>query len=833
MRLHRSTIAWLGVFRTPVTLDLDALAPARFIAITGPNGGGKSTLCELAILGALFRRTASRGDMADLATARGAYVESEFTAPDGLRFRLKQSADAETGNGASLLTDVHGAPLLDASGVSINPAASRKVHDAWAKAYLPDPAVLLASQFAAQEPSRALGGKGTAGLLTMSDTERRSVVLRAQGAERYDRMHERGRERLRDVTAALVRVGASIEAEVALGGTATAASDDLTKCRANLANAEAEAQAATEETNDARAKVGVHLAAVAAAEDLRKKHDAAHGRHAAAVARVADLDQRLSNNRQALDDADRIRAAVAREAALDAEIEDTRGRIDRSLSEALAARTRAGQEAEALRVASAALDAVERHQREVAARLVDRADVVAAAEVIAGLREAAERTNDAYKLAAQAYESARDAASNRSDVRIDGLRGGLATLADQAAGRLVEPAHVFATKVLAADDALCADASPAVEALRLDVERTRAASYGAAEAYRLKYPTAARLPDIRAAEMELNRIDVDLTAARVAAGIVRIRSVSAQSDVDRAETAITAERNRLAGLEHESPAVHSLARRAVVLAVAEARIAELQVQIDEARVEVASAKRDLEALDPLQALAEAPDHVGLDRLEQASQAAAEIVAKARVAVAVAEDSLRRAEACKERVVSLQEVRQRHEADSADWTFLTQGMRLVQADLADSAGPQLAAVANDLLRASVGSRWTLHVQTTREGSRGQTIEGYGLRIIDAETGREGDASTYSPGERAILGAAIADAVSTLAAKHAKLRDMTLVRDEVDAPLSASRAAGWLEMTRLTMDLTGASQCLIITHNPHVIAGCDVVLAVNDGALEVVR
>lgn len=235
MRLHQTTIAWLGAIHQPVTLDLDALGTARLIAITGANGAGKSTLCELAILGALYRRTASRGDLADLATGRGAYVASTFTGPDGRRFGVRQTVDAETGLGSSLLTGMDGNPLTDAAGGIINGAASRKVHDAWAKAHLPDPAVVLASQFAAQEPSRSLGGKGTAGLLTMTDTDRRAVVLRAMGAEHYDRIHERGRERLRVAVESLTRVQAALEAARGLGGPVAAAQAALATAKAEAA----------------------------------------------------------------------------------------------------------------------------------------------------------------------------------------------------------------------------------------------------------------------------------------------------------------------------------------------------------------------------------------------------------------------------------------------------------------------------------------------------------------------------------------------------------------------------------------------------------------------
>jgi exonuclease SbcC len=468
------------------------------------------------------------------------------------------------------------------------------------------------------------------------------------------------------------------------------------------------------------------------------------------------------------------------------------------------------------------------------ARLADRDAVIAAAARIDHLRAEADRLLAEYKAAAAATNHAREAAGTVTERRIGGLRDGLGVLACPTDDRLLVPEHLYARRVLDTDARMAHEAIslPAhVAALHEAEERLQADAQRAADAYRTTYPLAARLDAIRAAEADVAQGETEQATAISAYKSATEAHEEAVKAVARVGDRRSAHAQKEAAAQRRRAELTELARRAPMLDVAEARIAEIEGQLAEARTDLATAAAARAELPPMPALEPIADADQFDAYEREANEADAALSAARTSVALAEDALQRAEMAHARVVTFQSARAAAEEAVADWTFLLQGLRHVQADLADSAGPELAAVANDLLRASVGSRWTLAVKTTREGGKGQPIEGYSLRIFDAEVGREGDASTYSPGERAILGAAVADAVATLAAKRARLREMTLVRDEVDAPLSAEMAAAWVAMTRRTMEMTGAAHCLIVTHNPIVIAACDVALVVKDGAIEI--
>jgi exonuclease SbcC len=206
---------------------------------------------------------------------------------------------------------------------------------------------------------------------------------------------------------------------------------------------------------------------------------------------------------------------------------------------------------------------------------------------------------------------------------------------------------------------------------------------------------------------------------------------------------------------------------------------------------------------------------------------------AHASVAVALAAVRQAEDSQRRIEAMEANRVAADSEVADWLLLVEGIKGVQADLADSAGPELSAIANDLLRTCYGPRWTFKVSTVHEGSKGQSVEGYDLLVTDSHNGREGDGSTYSPGERALLSAALADAVATLACRQAGLVGVgiTLVRDECDAPLDEEKAMAWLAMVRRTAELCGASRTLIITHRVAVRDACDMILAVENGVVTV--
>jgi DNA repair exonuclease SbcCD ATPase subunit len=287
MRLETAKIHGFGTFRD-LFVDLTKLA-GPLVAVTGPNGAGKSTFLELALPGACYRKTPTRGSLGDLANARDASLEVRL-AHGGATYTLRHLVDSKNGNGDSVA-------LLDGSDKPLNADAKKKTFDEWAKVALPAPEILFAAMFAPQ---------GAGGFLAMDPGPRKGVLLRVLGVERLELLAERARKHAAAAKAELTTVEARVADEVLRSGdvptsenslyaarkAATETAEALAKARADLADVEAAARLA-EENERGRA-------------DVEAARDRLKGARETADGKVRDLEGRIANNRAVLADADSI-----------------------------------------------------------------------------------------------------------------------------------------------------------------------------------------------------------------------------------------------------------------------------------------------------------------------------------------------------------------------------------------------------------------------------------------------------------------------------------------------------------------------------------------------
>lgn len=834
MRLRNFTICNMGTVKGTVTVDVDGL-PGKLTAIWGPNGSGKTTVIELATQGALYRDTASRGSIADLATSRTSFVQSQFCGAHGLEFVVRQSYDAERRKAASLLLGLDGRPLRDAHGRDYLVGTGVDEYDAWARVHLAAPAVTLASTILAQEPSRKLGGKGAQGLLTMSAPDRRDVVLRALGAEVLDRRAELARDRAKEARAALDRLAeriaeetrreASVEdAEAALDDAKQAARDAMdaaTRAQEALASAQQDAAAAQQQADAAREAVTVRADLEAALSTTNTA--------------IADLERRAENNRKILADAVKIRTGAARCKELEGVLVTLRRELAALAEERSAAAMIEMSATKDLEAARKARQVAQQASRDAAARLADSDAVERAVDALPAAYDTMASAVAAHEAAIKDLAARQQRHLTRVETRIGGLREGLDLIANLQC-EACEP-HEQAAGTLADDDKQVADAAGApglLDAARKALTVLEAARSRAQKEYDALERIANRGPELaKAAEQDHAARAVVVAAEqevlRAIAALEVAKEEPARVGVLHATTA-AAEANAATEYARLEP----ILRWVAPLEAAAARIAEIDPQIDAARAEaerMATALRELPVNAPLGDVNAARQAVTTNNA--LAHRAGLFVQSAQTQAAIAEATLGRAVESRARVQAWQVEQTTVQEQVSDWTLLAEGVREVQADLADSAGPELAEIANELMRTCLGTRWTVSVRTLRAGGKGQAIEGYDLRIVDANTGREADAATYSPGERALIGAACADAVALVACRRNGLVGVgvTLVRDECDAPLSADMAMAWVEMTRRTTESTRAGRTFIITHNPAVRDACDSVLVVADGVVTV--
>lgn len=793
MRLETLRAHNMGPF-TDVEIDLTAIA-GKVVAITGQNGAGKTSLLEL-YAGILHRSMPTRGSLASIAKNRGSYVEARVV--NGAAWTIRHSLDPISGKADVLVLDDQGQPAL--------PSAQRRAFDTWAASHLPSQEVFFSSVFSAQ-------GKG--GFLALSTGERKAVVLRLLGIERLELLAERAREQQRETRARHV-----------------AAAAHVTRSRATFPLDEAR-RILTEEETLLRGRediVGLAELSVARADrvagQLERAREAENAIGAAArrvtelEEQTVDLTARIANNRKLLADGPRVAAARVRASELDGLLVAARGQVER--------RTEYREHALSdLRLTEARLEGAT-----AAAKFCDD-QVRKAEQAVADGRRAREAETELGKVHAAIAEAETELAAAHATLdglgqehvagaedRIVGLRGALIEIGTpccDADGDRQSPGEYYegvATGALAADDTaveLAATMPARLDLAKARVRQTRAEVDGLRDRDRRLTPLARGAAAAEEAERSLPALrearataDAALPAARTAHGLAGKTLSTARVASADALAAVTA-------LEGERAALEPTLKLEAPLAAAGARIAELSQQLDGVTEQLAKARADRAALPtPIYPEHETTVEAAKAQLAQAKadeKAARDGVAEARYALQVSEEHAARLVELEAEVVAI-------EVELQDWVLLADslGREGLQAILIDAAGPEIEALTNDLLHQAFGPRFTVTFETTKLAADGKReLEVFDIRVLDTKEGREGPVEDLSGGEKAIVGEAVALALTTVACRRSGLRGVTLIRDETGAALDEENGPRYVAMLRRAADLVGASHVLFVAHN----------------------
>ena len=820
MRFDRIALRGLGPFRDEVVVDLAGI-DGRLVAITGVNGSGKSTLLRL-LPGALYRALASKKKMAafplaSFATERDAYVEVDVFA--GKPWRIRQTADAVSGKGTSLVLDEDGAPVLERVKV--------REYDRWAAEHLPPPEVTYSSIFAVQ---------GSDGFLGMLPGPRKAVVLRVLGIEHYERLAEEARRRAKTAREDLRVLDARIAEH--RGADVAAAEEELAAARAKVASATAALEDARVHLETAREQEAAAAEQRRAAAELVRRRADLDGRMGRARGRRDDLEHRIKNNReQLIGRAGEIRAAVERDLGLAEEQSEHGATVARISAQVDAAHIEGAAGRGRMLEAQQALETAEGRVTRARARLLGRDDVDRAALEVeatrATLREVEETVQTIEARLAELRRTQLDGGARR----VAGLRAfpeGILSGEAVCAEIVIEDAG----HALRADDALrdeMAMGPRSIEQAERALATARQELRDRGTRLREQERLAARAGELAAAEederaggraVELAAHGVRSAESEAAAGRERVRELEAE----RVEAA-----RRAADLRRARADLTALVRRGPKLAQADAAIAGYEAQLSEVGEEEGRLANEL---------AELPRPASGEMVVDAERRAA----TARVAVTDAERELRgmsAAETVADQVLTNATVAAARRAELAgeragverslaDYTILAHdlGRDGLQALEIDAAGPELTELVNDLLHTCVGSRWTATIDTTRPSADGRReIEGLDVMVLDTEQGREAPAETYSGGELVLLGEAVSLALAMLGIRRSGLEGVTLVRDESGAALDPEKSRAWIAMIRRAADIVGASKVLIVSHNTEVAELCDARIVVANGTVEV--
>lgn len=163
---------------------------------------------------------------------------------------------------------------------------------------------------------------------------------------------------------------------------------------------------------------------------------------------------------------------------------------------------------------------------------------------------------------------------------------------------------------------------------------------------------------------------------------------------------------------------------------------------------------------------------------------------------------------------------------AQWKLLAKGLghEGVIALTIDDAGPALTKMVNDLLLACYGMRFTVEIQTQRALASGELREGFEILVHDAENDSTKAVGVMSGGQKVWINECLTRGIALYLASNAGQSYQTLFSDESDGPLDPERKLQFMRMKRQVLLQGGYEREYFISQTPDLIAEADAVLDV---------
>lgn len=171
-----------------------------------------------------------------------------------------------------------------------------------------------------------------------------------------------------------------------------------------------------------------------------------------------------------------------------------------------------------------------------------------------------------------------------------------------------------------------------------------------------------------------------------------------------------------------------------------------------------------------------------------------------------------------------EHRERIRHELALWQLIAKGLGRdgLIAMLIDEAGPTLAALANDILLACYGRRFSLSIVTQKTRANGEMAETFDILVHDAESEEAKSLAVMSGGQKVWINEALTRAIALYCAQNAQRAYGALFCDEADGPLDPERKQAFFAMQREVLKLGGYEKAFFITQTPELVAQADAVI-----------
>ena len=223
----------------------------------------------------------------------------------------------------------------------------------------------------------------------------------------------------------------------------------------------------------------------------------------------------------------------------------------------------------------------------------------------------------------------------------------------------------------------------------------------------------------------------------------------------------------------------------------------------------------------------------LERIRGEIEATALHERRARETLGAAQEAVRSVEKAEEELTSVSARTTNLNNEISQWTTLEKafGDNGIIALQLDDAGPQITAMANELLK-EYGGRFAvkLETQAAKADNKGMK-EVFDILVIDGETNETKSIKRMSGGERTWIEDSLTKAISLYSATASGRRFEVTYSDEKDGALDPLKKREFFAAKRKAMELGGYRNEICITQTAELASMADAVITLENGTIAV--